>query len=154
MWMTIIVMCVSFLLTKLSGGSDKKALGVAAIAGAGTYLAVNNTDWGADLSNSVDDMLGVTNKPDAKPGSGPTPGRTVTGYDSDGKPIYGSTGNGSSAGGTSSGLGGLLSSIWAGLGGAGQAIVGGGAAIAATSFLSKYGAWIVAGVGAYFLFKD
>lgn len=156
MWITIAIMVVSFLLTKLSGGSNKKALGVAAVAGAGTYLAVNNTEWGANLSNNFDEFIGVAPKPDVTSEiGGATNGRVQIGTDADGKPIYG---NGTNTSGGRDNSAGGLAGLWASLGGAGQAAVGAGAGVAlgatAGSFLSKYGIWILGGAGAYLLLKD
>lgn len=154
MWMTIAVMVVSFLLTKASGGSTKQALGVAAVAGAGTYLAVNNTDWGRDASNNFDDFLGLGDKPKGDLGSAGE-GRTPVGKDADGKPIYADgPGNGSGGGSGSTGLLGSLGKLFGGLGGAGQAGLGLGIGVAAGSFIDKYGVWMLGAAGAYLIFKD
>lgn len=154
MWITIAIMVVSFLLTKASGGSTKRALGVAAVAGAGTYLAVNNTEWGKEASDKFDDFLGLGDKPPGELGS-PGEGRTPVGTDADGKPIYGDgPGKGSGAGSGATGLLGSLGKLFGGLGGAGQAGLGLGLGVTAGSFIDKYGMWIVGGVGAYLIFKD
>lgn len=136
MWLTFVMMILSFVLTKASGGSTKKALGVAALTGAATYLAVERTETGKDLSNSFDNFLGVNNENEP--------------------PIAAAVGTGtnSAAGTGSTGLGSALGGLWNSLGGVGQAAVGVGAGVALGSFFNKYGIWILGGVGVYLLTDD
>lgn len=61
MWLTLIVMLVSFLLTKSSTGDNKKALMAAGIAGAGTAYVTSNTEWCQGLNTSFNSALGLDN---------------------------------------------------------------------------------------------
>lgn len=149
MWLTLLITLLSFVLTKMSGGNDKKALGTAALAGAGTYLATTQTDWGKDMSASFDKFIGVAPKAD------PVKKENIdvtTGFDTDGSPVTvkkpvavveGSRGGGSA------GLGSILGGLWSGLGSMGQAVVSG---VAAWS-LKDYIPWIVGGLALLFLLK-
>lgn len=144
---------LSFVLSKASGAKTKTALGIAATTGAATYLAVENTDTGAQLSKDFDQFLGVDEKPKAEPGSSNASGGNA-GVNADGTPKTAATNVSSNAASGGTGLGSALRGLWDGLGGVGQAAVGVGTGVAVGSFLSKYGLWIAGGIGAYFLLKD
>lgn len=144
---------LSFVLSKASGAKTKTALGIAAATGTATYLAVEHTDTGAQLSKDFDSFLGVDEKPKADVAQTGTSAGTA-GVNADGTPKTSNSNVSSNASSGSSGLGSALKGLWDGLGGVGQAAVGVGAGVAAGSFLSKYGLWIAGGIGTYFLLKD
>lgn len=151
MWLTIIMAVLGFILSKASGASTKKALGAAALVGAGTYLAVENTTWGANASRDVDAFLGVGDKPAGAVGA--PAGRVQIGTDEQGNAIY-AAGNGSAGATGQTGIGSGLAGLWGTLGPVGQAAVGVGAGVGTASVLDKYGIWILGGVGAYLILKD
>lgn len=154
MWITLILMIVSFLLTKSSTGDSKKALLTSAVVGAGAGLVTSQTEWGSELNSNFNNFVGLDDSWTGFSGDGtstdaPTSGNSVSGVGSSG----GST-NGVSAS-SGKGPGGLFSSLPTWLGGA--AVAGAGAA-ATTWSLKKVPAWVwwtAGGLGIYWLFfKD
>lgn len=61
MWLTLIVMLVSFLMTKSSTGDNKKALMAAGLAGAGTAYVTSSTEWGRGLNTDFNSAFGLDN---------------------------------------------------------------------------------------------
>lgn len=59
MWLTLIVMVVSFLMTKSSTGDTKKATLAAGLAGAGTAFVTSQTDWGQGLNTDFNTAFGL-----------------------------------------------------------------------------------------------
>ena len=47
-WLSIIMAIISFFVSKKNGASTGASLAVAGLAGAGTYYASHNTDWGRE----------------------------------------------------------------------------------------------------------
>lgn len=73
MWLSLIIAVLTYLLSpKDTASNRRKALIRAAAVGGGTYLMTQNTDWGRDISNSFDNMIGVgpTNRPIGNTGDG------------------------------------------------------------------------------------
>lgn len=125
MWMTILVMLVSYFLTKKKTGSSTKAALVAGLAGAGTYYAQHETDWGEANLNALDGGADTT--------------ETKPVLDADGKPVQNPDGSGvltTAIRGTTD----VLMS-W---GGTGTAAVIGTTAVASSSSLQKYIPWAIA----------
>lgn len=154
MWVTLILMIVSFLLTKSSTGDSKKALLTSAAVGAGAGLITSQTDWGSELNSNFNNFVGLDDSWTGFSGDGtstdaPTSGNSASEVGSSG----GSTNGASASGGK--GSGGLFSSLPAWLGGAAAA----GAGAAATSWslknIPKWAWWTAGGLGIYWLFfKD
>lgn len=155
MWLTLLMMVLSFIASKTSGNSTKKALGHSLIAGAATHLVATQTEWGRDLSKSFDDFIGVSNGDKTKVQPAPKMENVVVGKDRDGndiiekRPVFNPVDN--KSGGS---ITGPLIDVWNGLSPAGKALTGGAVAYTASSFLGKYGLWILGGVGVYLLLKD
>lgn len=128
MWLTLVVMLVTYLLSPKGTDKEKRqALTNAALAGGATYLATEYTDWGKDISNSFDSAIGVggtSTKSAADAATGvKTPASSGTG-------AWGSLTN------------------W---------LAGGVAAGAGASIASKIPTWVIwagLGLGAYWLLKD
>lgn len=155
MWLTLLMIVLSFIASKASGNSTKKALGHSLVAGAATHLVATQTEWGRDMSASFDDLIGVSNKDQTKVQPTPETEDVVVGKNEDGsdiiekRPIY------NPVGGKSNGsITGSLVDVWNGMSPAGKALTGGVAAYTASSFLKKYGLWILGGAGLYLLLKD
>lgn len=134
MWLTLIMMVVSFF---LSGGAKKgnrtKALITAGIVGAGTYYAVTQTDWGKSLdvldnpaqqNVSAQPVLGPDGKPVLSPAGQPIYNQGPNGWDV--LKSWGPTGTALVAGTVAAGTGsGIFGSIppWLLVGGIGLAAV-------------------------------
>lgn len=70
MWLSALIALITYLLSPKGNSAERRqALLNAGLAGGGTYLATQYTDWGKDLSSSFDSAIGVAEKP-AIPASG------------------------------------------------------------------------------------
>lgn len=155
MWLTLLMTVLSFIASKASGNSTKKALGHSLIAGTATHLATTQTDWGKDLSKSFDDFIGVGNKDGTAVKPLPATEDVVVGKDENGNDIIEKRPVFNPVSGTSNGsVTGSLVDVWNGMSPVGKALTGGAVTYTASSFLGKYGLWILGGVGAYLLLKD
>lgn len=99
MWITLIMMLISYFMQKKNGASSGKAALTAAAVGAGTYYVATQTTWGQDLETSLEsgwnsltnsDGTPVTNK-DGSAATAP-PGSTPK-LDAGGSQMYDSNGN-------------------------------------------------------------
>lgn len=73
MWISIILAVLTYLLSPNDTAEERrKALLKAAAVGGASYLVTENTDWGKDISNSFDKMIGVGggDKPIGQKGEG------------------------------------------------------------------------------------
>lgn len=155
MWLSLLITLLSFIASKASGSSTKKALGHALVAGAATHLVTTQTEWGQDLSRSFDNFIGVSNEDETTVRPTPETEDVVVGRDGDGNDIIETRPIFKPVGGNSNGsITGSLVDVWNGMSPAGKALTGGAAVYTASSFLKKYGLWILGGVGAYLLLKD
>lgn len=134
MWMTILVMLVSYFLTKKKTGSSTKAALVAGLAGAGTYYAQHETDWGKANLNALDGDADTT--------------ETKPVLDADGKPVQNPDGSGVLTTAVKGATDVLKS--W---GGTGTAAVIGTTAVASSSSLQKYIPWAIAAAVAIMVLK-
>lgn len=156
MWLSLFMAVLSFITSKASGASDKKALAIAAGVGGATYLATEYTDWGKDLSNSFDEALGLGSANETPPKSVTTEKQVITGYNPDGTPIFSKVPVVNTQGAQTKSQGGFwsgLNGLWGSLSPGAQIAVGAGVGIGAGSFLSKYGLLIALGIGAYVILK-
>lgn len=55
MWLTLIMLLISYFIQKRHGASSTKAALTAAAVGAGTYYVATETDWGRSVEKSIDD---------------------------------------------------------------------------------------------------
>lgn len=62
-WLTIILTLLSFFAAKANGASDTKALLTAGLAGAGTYYATHETEWGRANLGDLDGLSSVEGTP-------------------------------------------------------------------------------------------
>lgn len=127
MWVTLLMMLISYFLQKKSGASNTKALVTAGLVGAGTYYVTHETDWGKANLGAFDGV----------PGGGSfleknADGTTMT--DVNGQPIKSGTG-----------IGDVLTS-WGATGTA--KVLGTAGAVAGTGiFGSKWMPWLLVGGG-------
>lgn len=144
MWITLLLMVVSFLATKSSTGDTKKGLSAAGLVGAGSAFVTTQTEWGKDLNSSFNESLGLDSSwTGLKGGSGSATNQ---------KPP--TTGNGNTSTGSvgvnTPGSGGFFGSLpgW---------LTGGVTAGVAAVGLSKVPGWVwlaAGGVGIYLIAKD
>lgn len=59
MWITLLLMVVSYLATKSSTGDTKKGLLTAGLVGAGSAYVTTQTEWGKGLNSSFNESLGL-----------------------------------------------------------------------------------------------
>lgn len=163
MWVTLIMILLSFFTAKKNGASTSKALLGAAVVGAGTYYATTQTDWGRSSLGAIDSTIdGWVNPTTGARTVDPKAVRPI--LDSEGNQVYGGNGqplyelisspavkgqDGSFANSLVQGASGVLSS-W---GGAGTAAVIGTTAVATSSNLSKYLPYLLLGGVALLLMK-
>lgn len=63
MWLTLAVTLITYLLSPRGTSEERRsALITAGLVGGGTYLATEYTDWGKDLSDGFDGLIGVDSK--------------------------------------------------------------------------------------------
>lgn len=132
-WLTIIVTLLSFFASKKSGASSTKAALIAGLAGAGTYYASHETEWGKANLGALDGLSSNT--------SGPVvngQGSAVT----------------TQSGGTLSTVVGGVSDVLKSWGGTGTAAVVGTTAVATSSSLRRYIPWIIGGLGLILLTRN
>lgn len=87
MWLSLFIALITYLLSpKDTSAQRKRALLNAAVAGGITYGLTEYTDWGKEVSNEFDGMIGVGNKVDdeaatnaTKPASVGSPGTGTAG---------------------------------------------------------------------------
>ena len=99
MWITLVMMIISYFLQKKNGVSSGKAALTAAAVGAGTYYVATQTTWGQNLETSIEsgwnsltnsDGTTVTNQD----GSMATaPAGSTPRLDANGAQVYDSNGN-------------------------------------------------------------
>lgn len=167
-WLSIIMAIVGFIVTKLMGGSNLQALGVATLAGGGTYLLTHYTPLRNTALGSLD---GAVPSPSSTPGAtatnsaAPQPGGTgssqitlpptsSTTQDNTGTGVLGTVS--SLASGALSDTSGVLKS-WGATGTATVLATGAAANSGAigtiSSDIAKYFPEIALAVGGYFLLK-
>lgn len=144
MILTLVLMIVSFLMTKSSTGSTKKGLIAAGLVGAASAYVTTQTEWGQGVNSSFNETLGLDS---SWTGFG---GGTGSGEGQ----IAPSTGGGTTAGGTVGvnipGRGGFFESLPSWLKGG---LTAGAAAVGLSSLPSW--AWLaLICVGLYLLLKD
>lgn len=132
-WLSIVLVLLSFFMSKKGGASNEKAMVTAGLVGAGSYLVTHETDWG---SANLGDLDGVTSVPRVDATGSPV-------LDSTGSQIIDTTGK-------------VLSS-WGGTGtaaviGTTALATGGGGAIG--SFLKDNASLLLIAAAAFFLIKD
>lgn len=162
MWITLIIMLVSYFLSKKSGASTGQAAAIAGVAGAATYYTATETDWGKSTLGAIDDKIDGWINPTTKtvvPSGNvrvvtDSDGNAVTGVD--GKPLYEDSANpatksadGSWLNTLTSTAGGVLKS-W---GGAGTAAVIGTAGVVSSDSPQKYVPWVLGGLAVWLLLK-
>lgn len=145
MTLTIIMMIVSFLLTKSSTGDTKKGLVAAGLVGAGTALVTSQTEWGSDVNASFNESIGLDNSwsgfSGSASGTGTSDGQTTS---------KGGTTKEGTTGTISKGIGGFFESLPTWLSGGAAA----GAAAFGLSAIPSWVWWVGGGLLAYnFLFK-
>lgn len=144
MGLTLLLMVVSYLVTKSSTGDTKKGLLAAGLVGAGSTFVTTQTEWGKDVNSSFNESLGLDSSwTGFGGGSGSATGQ---------KPP--TTGNGN----TSTGSVGVNTPGSSGFFGSLPGWLTGGVAAGVTAVgLSKVPgwAWLVAGgIGIYLIVKD
>lgn len=136
MWAAIIMMLLSYFLSKKSGASDKQAMLTAAGVGAGTYYVATQTEWGQENLNWFES--------DADSGGTAT---TTPTQDSAGNTVR------TPSGSVVTEVVGSTADVLKSWGGTGTAAVIGTAAMASSSSLQKYLPWIAGGILIYLLVK-
>lgn len=132
-WAAIIMMLLSYFLSKKSGASDTKALLTAGLVGAGTYYVANETEWGQENLNWFEGDNDVQT------------GTQTPVKDANGNIVRDANGNILNKLIDSTGK--VLTS-W---GGTGTAAVIGTTTIASSDSLRKYLPWIAGGLGLFLL---
>lgn len=154
MWTTIIMIVLSFILTRKKTGSTGTALAAAALAGAGTYYATTQTDW-FDKDNALtswpEDSAKLVQAVDSE-------GNPIT--DADGQPVMvpnkvgtttGQVGNGSGVIGTVVGTTGEVLKSWGGTGTA--TVIGAGAVASKVGDVPPWVMWAGLGLLVYSVIK-
>lgn len=145
MWITLILMVVSYLVTKSSTGDTKKGLLAAGVVGAGSAYVTSQTEWGSGLNQSFNESFGLDPSWTGFSGdsTGETSGKTPTSGGG-----TSSTGTSDAGVGAAAGATGIFASMpnWLKSGAAA------GAAAWSLSSIPSWVWWLVGGLGVYWLF--
>lgn len=150
----ILIALISYFATKKSGADDSTALGVAAVAGAGSYYVATETDWGKGVISDLDagwkNLIGDDGNPvlDAAGKPQRVPEGSVPVRNADGSYVLDALGNVATTGIKTTGA--VLQS-WGGTGTA--AVVGTAAVASKADDLVQYIPWVAGGVVALMLLK-